>query len=107
MDALPFCALTVAPINFSSTHKYSRGIALSSIISYFQYVRTLVSSILGAVMSSDGFFPFRDAVEAATGKGVTAIVQPGGSMNDYDAIEACNESNTAMVFSLERCFSHH
>jgi len=61
----------------------------------------------GAVMSSDGFFPFRDAVEAATGLGVTAIVQPGGSMNDYDAIAACNESDTAMVFSLERCFSHH
>jgi phosphoribosylaminoimidazolecarboxamide formyltransferase / IMP cyclohydrolase len=61
----------------------------------------------GAVMSSDGFFPFRDAVEAATSKGISAIVQPGGSMNDYDAIESCNESGTAMVFSFERCFSHH
>jgi phosphoribosylaminoimidazolecarboxamide formyltransferase/IMP cyclohydrolase len=61
----------------------------------------------GAVMSSDGFFPFRDAVEAATSQGIAAIVQPGGSMNDYDAIESCNESNTAMVFALERCFSHH
>lgn len=61
----------------------------------------------GAVMSSDGFFPFRDAVRAATDHGVTAIVQPGGSVNDYDAVAACNESNTAMVFSLERCFSHH
>lgn len=64
-------------------------------------------SIDGAVMASDGFFPFRDAVTAATDEGITAIVQPGGSINDYDAIEACNESNTAMVFSLERCFSHH
>jgi phosphoribosylaminoimidazolecarboxamide formyltransferase/IMP cyclohydrolase len=61
----------------------------------------------GAVMSSDGFFPFRDAVEAATSQGISAIVQPGGSMNDYDAIESCNESGTAMVFSMERCFSHH
>ena len=61
----------------------------------------------GAVMSSDGFFPFRDAVEAATSKGITAIVRPGGSINDYDAIESCNESGTAMVFALERCFSHH
>ncbi|MFP6616377.1 MAG: IMP cyclohydrolase [Candidatus Hydrogenedentota bacterium] len=61
----------------------------------------------GAVMSSDGFFPFRDAVEAATSKGISAIVQPGGSINDYDAIESCNESGTAMVFSHERCFSHH
>jgi len=64
-------------------------------------------SMEGAVMSSDGFFPFRDAVDAATKKGVSAIVQPGGSVNDYDAILACNEANAAMVFSMERCFSHH
>ena len=64
-------------------------------------------SMEGAVMSSDGFFPFRDAVDAATKKGVTAIVQPGGSVNDYDAIQACNEVKAAMVFSMERCFSHH
>lgn len=61
----------------------------------------------GAVMSSDGFFPFPDAVEAATSQGITAIVQPGGSINDYDAIASCNESGATMVFSLERCFSHH
>jgi phosphoribosylaminoimidazolecarboxamide formyltransferase/IMP cyclohydrolase len=61
----------------------------------------------GAVMASDGFFPFRDAVEAATSAGIRAIVQPGGSVNDYDAIAACNEVGAAMVFSLERCFSHH
>jgi phosphoribosylaminoimidazolecarboxamide formyltransferase/IMP cyclohydrolase len=61
----------------------------------------------GAAMSSDGFFPFRDAVDAATGAGIRAIVQPGGSMNDYEAIEACNEADATMVFSMERCFSHH
>jgi AICAR transformylase/IMP cyclohydrolase PurH len=61
----------------------------------------------GAVMSSDGFFPFRDAVDAATSKGVSAIVQPGGSVNDFDGIVACNEAGAAMVFSMERCFSHH
>jgi len=64
-------------------------------------------TLQGAVMASDGFFPFRDAVDAATGAGIRAIVQPGGSVNDYDAIEACNEAGAAMVFSLERCFSHH
>lgn len=61
----------------------------------------------GAVMASDGFFPFRDAIDAATEAGITAIVQPGGSVNDYDAIVAANEADCAMVFSLERCFSHH
>ncbi len=64
-------------------------------------------SLDGAVMASDGFFPFRDAVDAATREGVSAIVQPGGSVNDYEAIEACNEAGAAMVFSMERCFSHH
>jgi phosphoribosylaminoimidazolecarboxamide formyltransferase/IMP cyclohydrolase len=64
-------------------------------------------TIDGAVMASDGFFPFRDAVDAATSAGVRAIVQPGGSVNDYEAIEACNECGATMVFSLERCFSHH
>jgi len=64
-------------------------------------------TIDGAVMASDGFFPFRDAVETATSQGVRTIVQPGGSMNDYDAIAACNECGATMVFTLERCFSHH
>ena len=60
-----------------------------------------------AVMASDGFFPFRDAVDAATSEGIRAIVQPGGSVNDYDAIVACNEVGATMVFAMERCFSHH
>ncbi|HOV60757.1 MAG TPA: IMP cyclohydrolase [Candidatus Hydrogenedentes bacterium] len=64
-------------------------------------------SLEGAVMASDGFFPFRDAVDAATAAGITAIAQPGGSVNDYEAIEACNEAGCAMVFTMERCFSHH
>ncbi|MBN2310372.1 MAG: IMP cyclohydrolase [Candidatus Hydrogenedentes bacterium] len=66
-----------------------------------------VETLDGAVLASDGFFPFRDGVDAATSEGVTAIVQPGGSVSDYDVIAACNESNTAMVFTGERCFSHH
>ena len=64
-------------------------------------------TLQGSVMASDGFFPFRDAVDAATSEGVCAIVQPGGSVNDYDAIQACNEANASMMFTLERCFSHH
>ena len=64
-------------------------------------------TIEGAVLASDGFFPFRDGVDAATSEGITAICQPGGSVSDYDVIAACNETNTAMVFTGERCFSHH
>lgn len=68
---------------------------------------TGTESLEGAVMASDGFFPFRDAVDAATGAGIRAIAQPGGSVNDYEAIEACNELGATMVFTMERCFSHH
>lgn len=64
-------------------------------------------SLEGAVLASDGFFPFRDAVNAAIGAGITAFVQPGGSVNDHDVIMACNDAQVSMLFTGERCFSHH
>ncbi|WP_132057691.1 bifunctional phosphoribosylaminoimidazolecarboxamide formyltransferase/IMP cyclohydrolase [Halorussus amylolyticus] len=60
----------------------------------------------GAVMASDAFFPFPDAIEAAAEAGVEAVVQPGGSVNDDDVIEAANEHGMAMVFTGTRCFRH-
>ena len=60
-----------------------------------------------AVMSSDAFFPFRDSVDAAAEAGIKAIVQPGGSVRDWESIQACNEHGITMVFTGERCFSHH
>lgn len=62
--------------------------------------------LLGAVMVSDAFFPFRDGVEVGLREGVTAVVQPGGSLNDYQAIEACNEVGATMVFTGQRSFKH-
>ncbi|MDL2313351.1 IMP cyclohydrolase [Desulfovibrio sp. OttesenSCG-928-C14] len=59
-----------------------------------------------AVMVSDGFFPFRDGVDAATCHGVKAIAQPGGSLRDHEVIQAVNESSTAMVFTGQRAFKH-
>ncbi|MFQ3548428.1 MAG: IMP cyclohydrolase [Armatimonadota bacterium] len=61
----------------------------------------------GAVLSSDAFFPFRDSVDAIAEAGIKAIVQPGGSVRDWECIKACNEHKIAMVFTGERCFSHH
>jgi len=60
-----------------------------------------------SVMSSDAFFPFRDSIDAVAEAGVKAIIQPGGSVRDWECIEACNEHGIAMVFTGERCFSHH
>ncbi|RRD70644.1 MULTISPECIES: IMP cyclohydrolase [unclassified Desulfovibrio] len=62
----------------------------------------------GSVLVSDGFFPFRDGVDAAIAQGVTAIAQPGGSLRDAEVIMACNEASpqVAMVFTGQRSFRH-
>ncbi|MBN1260000.1 MAG: IMP cyclohydrolase [Anaerolineae bacterium] len=60
----------------------------------------------GAVMVSDAFFPFRDGVEVGLREGVTAVIQPGGSLRDYEVIEACNAYGAAMVFTGQRSFKH-
>jgi len=65
-----------------------------------------VESLKGAVLASDAFFPFRDSVDVAAKAGVTAIIQPGGSINDKESIDACNEHNIAMVFTGVRHFKH-
>jgi phosphoribosylaminoimidazolecarboxamide formyltransferase/IMP cyclohydrolase len=60
----------------------------------------------GAALASDAFFPFRDNVDEAARAGVTAIVQPGGSLRDQDSIAACDEHGLAMVFTGVRHFRH-
>ena len=60
----------------------------------------------GSVLASDAFFPFRDNVDMAAAAGVTAIVQPGGSVKDQDSIDACNEHGLAMIFTGVRHFRH-
>ena len=62
--------------------------------------------IKNSVMSSDAFFPFRDGVDHAARAGVTAIIQPGGSIRDNEVIQAANEHNIAMVFTGIRLFKH-
>lgn len=61
----------------------------------------------GSVLSSDGFFPSRDCIDAAAEVGIKAIVWPAGSMNDSVVIEAANQKGIALAATLERCFSHH
>ena len=60
----------------------------------------------GAAMVSDAFFPFRDGVDVGIRQGVTAVVQPGGSMRDWEVIEACNEAGVTMVLTGQRAFKH-
>lgn len=60
----------------------------------------------GSVMSSDAFFPFRDGIDAAHEAGISAVIQPGGSMRDDEVIAAANEHGMAMVFTSMRHFKH-
>jgi len=60
----------------------------------------------GAVMASDAYFPFSDSVEIAHKAGITAVVQPGGSVRDQDSIDYCSANNVAMVFTGKRHFKH-
>lgn len=60
----------------------------------------------GAVMASDAFFPFPDCVEIANEAGITAVIQPGGSIKDKDSINACNSRNMTMVMTGTRHFKH-
>jgi len=61
---------------------------------------------VGGVLASDAFFPFRDNIDVAAEAGITAIVQPGGSIRDQDSIDACNEHGIAMVVTGTRHFRH-
>jgi phosphoribosylaminoimidazolecarboxamide formyltransferase/IMP cyclohydrolase len=69
-------------------------------------VKKLKGGLPGAVMISDGFFPFRDGIEVGLKEGITAVVQPGGSLRDFESIEACNEFKAAMKFTGQRSFRH-
>ncbi|MFN2314373.1 MAG: bifunctional phosphoribosylaminoimidazolecarboxamide formyltransferase/IMP cyclohydrolase PurH, partial [Bacteroidales bacterium] len=63
-------------------------------------------SLDGAVMASDAFFPFADSVATAHEAGITAVVQPGGSVRDQESIGYCNKNSVSMVFTGIRHFKH-
>ena len=62
--------------------------------------------LTGATMVSDAFFPFRDGIDVGLSQGIKAVVQPGGSLNDFQSIEACNENDATMVYTGQRSFKH-
>ena len=66
------------------------------------------ANLPGSVMISDAFFPFRDGADVGIREGISAILQAGGSMRDFETIEACNEADpkVAMMFTGQRSFKH-
>jgi phosphoribosylaminoimidazolecarboxamide formyltransferase/IMP cyclohydrolase len=90
-------------------HQVKRGGKDSSVLEEIDgETKEAKGGLLGAAMVSDAFFPFRDGVDVALQEGVRAIVQPGGSMRDFEVIEACNEAEpkATMVFTGQRAFKH-
>ncbi|HSQ57364.1 MAG TPA: bifunctional phosphoribosylaminoimidazolecarboxamide formyltransferase/IMP cyclohydrolase, partial [Gemmata sp.] len=79
---------------------------MSRVVSVEIAVKKAGEKAKGSVLASDAFFPFPDNVEAAAAAGVTAIIQPGGSVKDKDSIDACDRHNIAMLFTGVRHFRH-
>ncbi|MHA7941975.1 bifunctional phosphoribosylaminoimidazolecarboxamide formyltransferase/IMP cyclohydrolase [Formosa sp. 3Alg 14/1] len=87
----------------SGTGQTSRVDALNQAIHKAQ---SFNFDLKGAVMASDAFFPFPDCVEIAKNAGITAVIQPGGSIKDQLSIDYCNDNNVSMVFTGTRHFKH-
>ncbi len=73
---------------------------------FIKLAKKAKGGLIGSCMVSDAFFPFRDGVDAGIKEGITSIIQPGGSLRDFESIEACNEANISMVFTGQRSFKH-
>jgi phosphoribosylaminoimidazolecarboxamide formyltransferase/IMP cyclohydrolase len=89
------------------TGEQDRVGAVEQAISKFEGKYEGSETLDDSVMSSDGFFPFPDAVEVAAAAGVRAIISPAGSLRDADVIKRANELGVALVHAPERIFSHH
>lgn len=98
-EAGPSCGQLLA----SGVGQTSRVDALRHAI---EKAHTFGFDLAGAVMASDAFFPFPDCVEIAARAGITAVVQPGGSIRDQDSIDCCNQHGLAMVLTGVRHFKH-
>jgi phosphoribosylaminoimidazolecarboxamide formyltransferase / IMP cyclohydrolase len=68
--------------------------------------KSTADSLEGAALASDAFFPFADGPQVAIDAGVTAIIQPGGSVRDHEVVEAADNAGIAMVFTSRRHFRH-
>ena len=79
---------------------------MSRVDSVHMAVRKAGDRVRGSVLASDAFFPFRDNIDEAARAGVTAVVQPGGSVRDAEVIAAADEHGMAMVFTGRRHFRH-
>lgn len=79
---------------------------VSRVDSVYMALRKGGENVIGGVLASDAFFPFRDSIDAIKDAGVSTVIQPGGSIRDQEVIDACDEYGIAMLFTGTRCFKH-
>jgi len=91
---------------FTQHHNAYRFLSVAQKAAIDNDVQATHGDLKGAVMVSDAFFPFRDGVAVGLREGITAIIQPGGSLRDYEVIDAVNEYEATMVFTGQRSFKH-
>ncbi len=89
------------------TGEQDRVGAIEQAIAKFHQKYSGVNTLAGAVMASDGFFPFADGLETAAAAGISAIIAPAGSLRDAEVIKRANELGVAFYHASERIFSHH
>lgn len=87
-------------ISYNELKDYDRKKEIDSVVD------SKKGGLIGAAMVSDAFFPFRDGVAVGIEEGILSVIQPGGSNNDYQSIEACNEAGVTMVYTGQRSFKH-
>lgn len=102
IDSLRIAMEKSSPTNFQNNQRFN----LKSSNNSYSNLKVGGGSQLPLVMASDAFFPFRDCVDESAKNGITAIIQPGGSIRDQESIDAANEHNIAMIFTKVRHFRH-
>jgi phosphoribosylaminoimidazolecarboxamide formyltransferase/IMP cyclohydrolase len=94
----------------NSTQLFASGVGQTSRVDALRQAIEKAKSfgfeLKGAVMASDAFFPFPDCVEIASIEGISAVVQPGGSIKDQDSIDFCDANGMSMVLTGVRHFKH-
>ncbi len=93
-------------VSFARYGKGFRDLSETEQAAVTEEVKADKAGLSGSCMISDAFFPFRDGIDVGLNEGVQSVLQPGGSLRDFESIEACNEHNATMCFTGQRSFRH-
>ena len=96
----------VSPSTISRALNNSKLLPHETVIRIKKKAKEMGLDVSGSAMASEAFFPFRDSIDAAASAGVSAIIEPGGSIRDDEVIQAANEHGISLYFTTVRHFLH-